>query len=132
MITPREIAVLLSRFVGASRCSVKVENDLNQTCTIQIFGNHTSSTTKADAIGTSFNIASERIDTKTLEPSTSGWLPFLYLSLKCATAPTSGSITARLVRAADDVELLVNALEIRDTTTKDPTTHPDRIFIRRW
>ena len=113
-------------------CSVKVENDLNQTCTIQIFGNHTSSTIKADAVGTSFSIASGGIETKTLEPSTSGWLPFLYLNLKCATAPTSGSMTARLVKAADDIELLVDTLEIRDTSDHNPDTDPNKVFIRRW
>ena len=113
-------------------CSVKVENDLNQTCTIQIFGNHQGSTEKEDTIGASFDVISGGIETRSLEPSTSGWLPFLYLSFKCATAPTSGSITARLVRAADDIELLVDALEIRDTNTHTPDTDPDKIFIKRW
>ena len=119
-------------------CSVKVENDLDQACTIQIFGNHESSTTKADTIGASFGVASNGIETKTLEPSTSGWLPFLYLSLKCAAAtasgsiPTSGSITIRLVRSTGEVVLLADALEIRDTNTHTPDTDPGKIFIRRW
>ena len=119
-------------------CSVKVENDLDRVCTIQIFGNHESSTTKADTIGASFGVASNGIETKTLEPSTSGWLPFLYLSLKCAaatvsgSAPTSGSITTRLVRSADEAVLLADALEIRDTNTHTPDTDPGKIFIRRW
>ena len=113
-------------------CSVKVENDLDQACTIQIFGNHQGSTEKADTVGASFDVISGGIETRSLEPSTSGWLPFLYFNLKCATAPTSGSITARLVKAADDVELLIDALEIRDTTTHTPATDPAKIFIKRW
>ena len=128
-LTGRDIR-LLREILRA--CSVKVEDDLNQTCTVQIYGNHQGSTEKADTIGASFNVTSGGIETRSLEPSTSGWLPFLYISLKCATAPTSGSITARLVRAADDVGLLVDTLEIRDTSNHNPDTNPDKIFIGRW
>ena len=128
-LTDRDIRLLREIL---KTCSVKVENDLNQTCTVQIYGNHQGSTEKADTIGASFNVASGGIETRSLEPSTSGWLPFLYLNLKCATAPTSGSITARLVKAADDVELLVDTLEIRDISNHNPDTDPNKVFIRRW
>ena len=56
-LTDRDIRLLREIL---KTCSVKVENDLDQTCTVQIFGNHQGSTTKADTIGTSFNIASGR------------------------------------------------------------------------
>jgi len=98
-----------------TRVSVKVENDLDQDVTVQIYANHEKSTAKATTLGASFTVATGGIEVKTLEVSTSGWLPFLYLTAQCAIAPTSGSLTARLVRDAESINLFFDALEIRDT-----------------
>ena len=112
--------------------TVFVENSLDQDVTVQVKANRVKSTTGAVDVGSSFTVPAGSSDARTLTPDTSGWLPYLYVELKCSTAPSSGSVTVHLVRTRDDQVKLADALEIRDTSKHDPTTDPDKVFIQEW
>jgi len=115
-----------------SAVSVWVINDLDQDVTVQIKGNRVQSTTGGVNIGSSWTVPAGSSDFKTLTPDTCGWAPYLWVELSCSTAPTSGSIDVYLVRDRTEEEKLVDGLEIRDTSTHDPSTDPDKMFIKGW
>jgi len=77
--------------------TVTVINDLDQTVTVQIRGNWIPSELNAVDIGTSFDVAAGDSEFRTLTPDTSGWLPFIWVTLRCAVAPTKGSIWVRIL-----------------------------------
>jgi len=77
--------------------TVTVINDLDQVVTVQIRGNWTPTELNAVDIGTSFDVAAGNSEFRTLTPDTSGWLPFVYVTLRCATAPTKGSVWVRIL-----------------------------------
>jgi len=112
--------------------TVYVINSLDQDVMVQIKGNRTKSTTNASKVGASFTVPADESDFRTLIVEQSGILPWLYVEVSCSTAPSDGSVTVYLIRGRDEEELLVDALEIRDTDTHTPDTDPDKIFIRRW
>ena len=115
-----------------SPVTIFVENGLDQDVTIQVKGNRVKSTSGAINVGSSFTVAKNSNDARTLTPDTSGWLPYIYVELQCSTAPSSGSVTVYLVRTRDDQVKLVDALEIRDTNVHSPDTDPDKVFIQEW
>jgi hypothetical protein len=114
------------------RVSIFVDNGLNQSVTVQVMANRQSSTTKAVNVGSSFTVGANSSDSRTLTLDTSGWLPYIYVTVTCSTAPSSGSLTVYLVRSSADQPYLVNALAIRDTNTHTPDTDPSQVLIQEW
>lgn len=108
------------------------DNDLNQDVTVQVKANREKALGKSVNVGSSFSVTKKSTDARTLSPDTSGFLPYITVSLVCSTAPTSGSITIYRIRSKDDEVKVVDALEIRDTATKDNSTNPAEIKIVEW
>ncbi|MEM4531622.1 MAG: hypothetical protein QXY39_07130 [Thermofilaceae archaeon] len=112
--------------------SIYVDNGLNQAVTVQVRANREKTYAKSIDVGSPFTIPASSTDFKTLSPDTSGWLPYITVTLACSTAPTSGSVTVYRVRSVGDEDKIVDALEIRDTSTHDASTNPDKIFVVEW
>ena len=112
--------------------TVYVVNLLDKPVTVQVKGNRQKDTVKAVDIGSSFTVAAGGADARTLSPETSGWLPYLTLTLSCTAAPTSGHVTAYRIRQRGDEEKIVKELAIRDTAVHDAETDPDKILIVEW
>jgi len=112
--------------------SVFVDNGLDQDVTVQIKANRVESTSKAVSIGSAFTVSAGGSDARSLSVETSGWLPWIYVEVACPVAPTSGSVTIYRIRSKDEEVKLVDALEIRDTTTHTPDTDPDKVLIHEW
>jgi len=117
--------------VLAPQISLFVDNNLNQDVSVQVKTNRVQSTLKAVTTGSAFKVPAAGSDARSLSLETSGWLPWIYVELTCATAPTTGSVTVWLVRKNWEVKL-VDALEIRDTATHTPDTDPAKCFIKKW
>ena len=117
--------------VAGKVVTIYIINTLDQTVTVQIKGNRVESTLNASNIGGSFTIGSNSADYRTLVAEQSGILPYIYLELSCSTAPANGNVVAYLIKESVE-ELLVDALEIRDTNAHSPDTDPNKIFVRRW
>jgi len=96
--------------------SIKIANDLDQDVAVQIYANHEKSTSKVATLGATFIVKAGSVSVKTLLGGmSSGWLPWLYLTATCSTAPASGSLTAWLVSATGESGLFFDAVAIRDT-----------------
>jgi len=108
-----------------------VDNDLDQGVDVQVKANRVSSTSDAVTIGTAFTVSATDSDARSLSLEMTGKLPYIYVELKCTTAPTSGSVTVWLIRGDAQVKL-VDALEIRDTIAHNPDTDPEKVLIKRW
>jgi len=109
-----------------------VSNGLNQDTTVVVKGNASQTTKGAVPLGVTLTVKAGGTAFATLTPYTTGWLPYIYVEVRCSTAPTSGSITVLLVRTATSQDKLVDALEIRDTNTHSPDTDPDKVKILQW
>jgi len=94
--------------------TIFVENSLDQDVTVQVKANRVKSTAGAINVGSSFTVTKGSNDARTLTPDTSGWLPYITVTAKCTTAPSTGKLTVWLVRAREDQVKLME-LEIRDT-----------------
>ena len=94
--------------------TIFVENGLDQDVSIQVKGNREKSTAGAINVGSSFTVVKNSNDARTLTPDTSGWLPYITVTAKCSTSPSTGKLTVWLVRAREDQVKLME-LEIRDT-----------------
>jgi len=112
--------------------TVYVDNGLNQDVTVQVKANREKAYAKAVNIGSAFTVSANSQDARSLSVETSGWLPYIMVEVQCSVAPTSGSLTIYKIRSKDDQVLLVDALEIRDTTLHTPTTDPDKVLIQEW
>ncbi|MEM2534036.1 MAG: hypothetical protein QXK12_08460 [Candidatus Nezhaarchaeales archaeon] len=109
-----------------------IDNGLNQDVTIQVKGNREKALAKSVNIGSPITVAKNSTDARTLSPDTSGYLPYITLSLVCGVAPTSGSITIYRIRSSADEVKVVDTLEIRDTSAHDNSTDPTKIFVVDW
>lgn len=112
--------------------SIFVDNGLDQAVTIQVKANREKALPKSVNVGSPITVSAGTTDARTLSPDTSGWLPYLTVSLQCAVAPTLGSVTIYRIRSKTDEVKVVDALEIRDTLVKDNHTNPDKVFIVDW
>jgi hypothetical protein len=112
--------------------SIFVDNGLNQDVTVQVKANRENALAKSVNVGSNFMVSAGSTDARTLSPETSGWLPYLTVSLVCSTAPTSGSVTIYRIRSKDDEVKVVDALEIRDTAEHNASTDPTKIFLVEW
>ena len=120
----------ISRLRVIHRVTIYIDNGLNQTASVQIKGNRTNSTSKALNIGSAISVAATSQARQTL--TVGDWLPWLYISVSCATGPTSDSLTIYLLKDVNVEEKMIDDLAIRDTTTHDPDTDPTKIFFRKW
>ena len=112
--------------------TIVIENGLNQDVKVQIKGNYTKSTKGAVNIGDSFVVSAGKTEARTLVPSVTGWIPYLFLELQCSTAPTSGTVKAYLVRKSGEMVVMVDDLAITDTNVHNPDTDSGKIFIVEW
>ena len=112
--------------------TVCVENSLNQPVTVQILGATSSSPSATVPIGSGFTVSAGAADAKTLVPESSGWLPYITVSLACSTAPTSGAVKVLLIRLDGTTSVIVSNLSIRDTSTHTYATHPRYISVVAW
>lgn len=109
-----------------------MDNGLNQAVTVQVKANREKDYAKSIDVGSPFTVPASSTDFKTLSPDTSGWLPYVTVSLTCSATPTSGSVTVYRVRSKDDEIKIVDALEIRDTSVHNALTDPNKIFVVEW
>jgi hypothetical protein len=112
--------------------TVYVENSLDQPVTVQILGATSNSPSATVPIGSSFTVSAGAADAKTLVPESSGWLPYITVSLACSTAPSSGTVKVLLVRLDGTTTVVVNNLAVRDTATHTYSTDPAYISVVAW
>ena len=113
--------------------TVKVENGLNQDVYVQIIAHrHAQWDSFRENVLSEFTVSAGSSESRTLTPETSGWLPYLTVNVRCTTAPTSGSVSVYRIRSKDDIDIIVNALAIRDTNDHNPSTDPNYIFWVEW
>jgi hypothetical protein len=112
--------------------TIFVDNGLDQDVTVQIKANRIQSLTNSVNVDTPFVAYSGKAEARTLTPDTSGWLPYLTVSLVCSTAPTSGSVSVYLLRPKFEEVKIVDSLEIRDTAIHDASSDSDKIFVVGW
>jgi len=115
-----------------NKITIYVKNGLDQDVTIQVMANKDKSTSGAVPVGSSFTVAAGDEESRTLTPDTSGWLPYVYVTAACATAPSSGRLDVYRIREVNDVAKLVNSIAIRDTSTHTPGTDPEYFYIKEW
>ncbi|MCC6050827.1 MAG: hypothetical protein LM580_08975 [Thermofilum sp.] len=111
--------------------TVYVESTLDQPVTVQILGAVSSSPSTTVPIDSSFTVPPNSADAKTLVPESSGWLPYITVSLSCTTAPTTGAVNVYLVRL-DGTVSTVARIQIRDTSTHTYKTDPASITLAPW
>ena len=72
--------------------TIFVDNDLNQDVSVQVKGNRVNSVTGAVNIGSAFTVAADDRESRTLTPDTSGWLPYIFVTVTAPVAPTEDAI----------------------------------------
>lgn len=120
----------LKKLLGKT-ITLYVINSLDQDVTVQVKGNRIEDTDNVADVGNSFTVSSGSADYQSLVPSQSGITPYVYVELSCSTAPSSGDVTVYQVEGSNAEKVMVDALEIRDTDTHDPSTD-DEISILGW
>ena len=112
--------------------SIFVDNGLDQAVTIQVKANRENAYAKSVNVGSSFSVPANSQDARSLSVETSGWLPYVTVSVQCEVAPTSGSLTIYRILSKNDQAKIVDSLEIRDTNIHDNSTDPTKIFVVEW
>ena len=77
--------------------TVYIENGHNQDLTITIRGNKEKTTMGSVELVSAFTVAAGTAVSYTLAPETTGWLPYIYITAKAATAPTTGEINVTII-----------------------------------
>lgn len=80
--------------------TIVVHNKLNQDVTVYVYGNEIGSYVDSIQMGTTSGYpcsAGERIAIS-LTPDTTGWLPFVYITVVASSAPTSGYVNAYIYK----------------------------------
>jgi len=111
--------------------TVYVENGLDQPVAVQVLGAISDKPPATVPIGSSFTVSAGATDAKTLVPESSGWLPYITVSLTCFAAPTSGAVRVLLIKP-DGTVATVASIAIRDTSTHTYTTDPQYISLAPW
>ena len=78
--------------------TVFVDNDLNQDVSVQVKGNRVNSVTGAVNIGSAFTVAADDRESRTLTPDTSGWLPYIFVTVTASVAPTEDAINVYIIK----------------------------------
>ena len=77
--------------------TVYIENGHDQDLTITIRGNKEKTTMGSVELVSAFTVAAGTSTSYTLTPETTGWLPYIYVTAKTTTAPTTGEINATII-----------------------------------
>ncbi len=109
--------------------TIYVINQLDEDVSVNIVGNLNPEAGSGEVPIGNFTVSAGGSDFRTLVPSASGYMPWIYPELTCSTAPTKGKVYVWCIRE-DRSDILVDGLEIRDTNTHTPATDP--ILITRW
>ena len=112
--------------------TIFIDNGLDQDVTVQIKANRVKALGKSVNVGSSIVVPAGSSDARTLSPDTSGFLPYITVTLQCSVAPTSGAVSVYRIRYRGDEAVVVDALEIRDTSAHDASTDPTKIFVVEW
>ena len=78
--------------------TVFVDNDLNESVSVQMKGNRVNSVTGAVNIGSAFTVAADDRESRTLTPDTSGWLPYIFVTVTAPVAPTEDAIDVYIIK----------------------------------
>jgi len=81
-----------------SHCTIKVINTLDKDISVQVMGNFDDSTTNAETVGSAFTVASGDSESRSINVDNAGWQPYLYLKITASGVPTSGNVTAYIVK----------------------------------
>ena len=84
----------LAIYVPHRSVAFHVDNDLNQTTTIQILGYNWNSGSWEN-VGSSFTVAASGHEVRTLTPESSGLYVQYQVSAQCTVAPTSGTLDVK-------------------------------------
>lgn len=76
---------------------IKVTNGLDQEVVLTLFGNFAASTTESDSYSATLTVAAGATGYITYHCPPNAWTPWIYPSLQCSVAPTSGSLTVQIV-----------------------------------
>lgn len=79
---------------GAIPKTLLIDNELDQTVTVQLQGARDSAFTNVINIGDSFDVTTSTHDYATI----SDYFPYMRVSVSCSTAPTSGNLNIYLLR----------------------------------
>lgn len=77
---------------------LKVTNGLNQAVTHTLYGNFSRSVTGADDYADTLTVAAGASGIIAWHGSRTAWTPWLFPSLQCSVAPTTGSVTVEIVK----------------------------------
>ena len=80
-----------------SAITIYIENGHNQDLTITIRGNKEKTTMGSVELVSAFTVSTGTAVSYTLTPETTGWLPYIYVTAKAATAPTTGEINVTII-----------------------------------
>lgn len=90
----------IANCVGFGLFTVFVDNGLDQQVSVQVMGNRVNSTSGAVTIGASFSVAANDQEARTIDPTDEGYLPYIYLVVTAAVAPTAGVLNAYVIKRA--------------------------------
>ena len=77
--------------------TVYIENGHDQDLTVTIRGNKEKTTMGSVELVSAFTVSAGTTVSYTLTPETTGWLPYIYVTAKAATAPTTGEINVTII-----------------------------------
>ncbi|MFW6001700.1 MAG: hypothetical protein ACOCQD_00010 [archaeon] len=81
-------------FTESSIGTIYISNTLDQSVDITIYGNVSESMNGAVKMGTSFNVSSGgETEARFLDPTSTGWLPYIIVRVSCESSPSDGSLT---------------------------------------
>ena len=78
--------------------TVFVDNGLDQAVSVQVKGSRVNSVTGAVNIGSAFTVGADDTESKTLTPNTSGWLPYIFVTVTAPVAPTEDAINVYIIK----------------------------------
>ncbi|KKM90015.1 hypothetical protein LCGC14_1242950 [marine sediment metagenome] len=78
--------------------TLKVANGLDQDLVLSLYGNFADSTTGADDYADTLTVVAGATGYITFHAARTAWTPWIYPSLQCSVIPTSGSVTAEIVK----------------------------------
>ena len=78
--------------------TVFVDNGLDQDVSVQVKGNRVNSVTGAVNIGSALTVAADDRESRTLTPDTSGWLPYIFVTVTASVAPTEDAINVYIIK----------------------------------
>ena len=78
--------------------TIWVENTLDQIVGVQVMGNRVNSVDGAVDINDAFNVPTLDRMARTMEPTDTGFLPYIFIEVTAAGVPTTGDLNAYLIK----------------------------------